>query len=69
MSIPHLPLSMLLDLRDGFRSGEIRLVIEGGRKLTPLVNHWLAECNGAMLTAFETELKQRRPEEWMVNHS
>jgi hypothetical protein len=54
-----LPLEHIVEIRDGLRSGEIKIVVEDDVKRTPEVEAWLAECTQQLIVAYDNEIRKR----------
>ena len=55
----HLSTEQIIEIRDGLKSGEIKLELDGGIPLTPEVERWLEESKAAMIEAYDLILARR----------
>lgn len=57
---PDLPLQTVIDIRDGLKSGDIKLSFGAGVEMTADVAAWRDEVTAQLINAYEAELSRRR---------
>jgi hypothetical protein len=53
-----LPLAEVIEIRDGLKSGEIRLTFAEHVRITPEIKNWQRICTEQLIAAYEDRVQQ-----------